>query len=81
MDGEDKTGFLIEYQVLGNSVKVSAIDPVTLTEVSIIGPATAGEEELARNAVNKLKFVLAKKNQPPPEPPPELPPRRRGKLV
>ena len=76
MDGEDKTGFLIEYQVLGNSVKVSAIDPVTLTEVSIIGPATAGEEQLARNAVNKLKFVLAKKNQPPPERPP-----RRGKLV
>ncbi len=81
MDGEDKPGFLIEYQVLGNSVKVSAVDPVTLTEVSIIGPATVGEEELARNAVNKLKFVLAKKNQPPPEPPPELPPRRRGKLV
>ncbi len=81
MDGEDKTGFLIEYQVLGNSVKVSAIDPVTLTEVSIIGPATAGEEELARNAVNKLKFVLAKKNQPSAEPAPELPPRGRGKLV
>ncbi len=81
MDGEDKTGFLIEYQVLGNSVKVSAVDPVTLTEVSIIGPATAGEEELARNAVNKLKFVLAKKNQSQAEPPPELPPRRRGKLV
>ncbi len=77
MDGEDKSGFLIEYQVLGNSVKVSAIDPATLTEVSIVGPASAGEEELARNAVNKLKFVLAKKNQPPPEPPPP----RRGKLV
>ena len=60
MDGEDNTEFLIEYQVLGNSVKVSAVDPVTLTEVSIVGPATAGEEELARNAVNKLKFVLAK---------------------
>ncbi len=76
MDGEDKTGFLIEYQVLGKSVKVSAIDPATLTEVSIVGPATAGEAALARTAVNKLKFVLAKK-QPSPEPPPP----RRGKLV
>ena len=81
MDEDDTSSFLIEYQVLGKSVKVSAIDPATLTEVSIVGPASAGEEALARNAVNKLKFVLAKKKQPPPEPPPELPPRGRGKLV
>ncbi len=76
MDGEENSGFLIELQVVGNSVKVSAIDPATLTEVSIVGPLSAGEEELTRNAVNKLKFVLAKK-QPSPEPPPP----RRGKLV
>ena len=77
MDDADKSGFLIEYQVIGNSVKVSAIDPATLTEVSIVGPVSAGEEELARNAVNKLKFVLMRKDQPSPEPPPV----RRGKLV
>ena len=77
MDGEDNSGFLIEYQVIGNSVKVSAIDPATLTEVSIVGPVSAGEDELARNAVNKLKFVLARIRQPSPQPPP----KRRGKLV
>jgi len=52
--------FLIEYHVVGQSVKVSAVDPVTLTEVSIVGPVTAGRTELKRNAVRKLKYVLAK---------------------
>jgi len=52
--------FLIEYHVVGQSVKVSAVDPVTLTEVSIVGPVTAGRTELKRNAVRKLKYVLAR---------------------
>ena len=52
--------FLIEYQVVGQSVKVCAVDPVTLTEVSIVGPVTAGRTELQRNAVRKLEYVLAR---------------------
>ena len=52
--------FLIEYQIVGRSVKVSAVDPVTLTEVSIVGPLSAGRMELQRNAVRKLKYVLAR---------------------
>ncbi len=52
---------IIEFRRIGASVKVSAIDPETLIEVSIVGPASAGEEELTRNVLKKLEYVLAKK--------------------
>ncbi len=45
---------IIEFQRIGASVKVSAIDPETLTEVSIAGPASAGEEALTRAVMQKL---------------------------
>ena len=51
---------IIEFIRIGNSVKVSAMDPATLTEVSIVGPANAGEETLTHNVLRKLEFVLAK---------------------
>lgn len=54
---------IIEFHRIGGSVKVSAMDPATLTEVSIVGPANAGEEILKRNVLKKLEFVLAK-NKP-----------------
>lgn len=53
--------FLLEFRRVGNAVKVSAIDPVTGTEVSISGPADIGEAELSLNACNKLRYVLRKK--------------------
>ena len=53
--------FLLEFRRIGNAVKVSAIDPVTGTEVSITGPASIGEAELSLNACNKLRYVLRKK--------------------
>lgn len=56
------TGYIIEFVPLGKSVKVSAMDPKTLTEVSIIGPASAGRAELQRNVVNKLQYVMRKKD-------------------
>ena len=46
--------FLLEFRRVGNAVKVSAIDPITGTEVSITGPASIGEAELSLNACNKL---------------------------
>ena len=52
---------IIEFHQIGASVKVSAMDTVTLTEVSIVGPANAGEEVLKRNVLRKLEYVLAKK--------------------
>lgn len=59
-DRREDREYLIEFKVVGNAVKVSAVDPLTLTEVSIVGPLTAGEEELKRNVVNKLKYRLKK---------------------
>ncbi len=54
---------IIEYHRIGKSVKVSAMDPVTLTEVTIVGPANAGEEVLKHNVLRKLEFALAKKKR------------------
>jgi len=59
----DEQQVLLEFIQIGNSVKVSAIDPKTGTEVSITGPASASEQTLSRNAVKKLKYVLARGEQ------------------
>ncbi|MCB1783363.1 MAG: hypothetical protein KDI13_05150 [Alphaproteobacteria bacterium] len=52
---------IIEMVPFGAIVKVSAMDTATLTEVSIQGPASAGEAILKRNAVKRLEYVLKKK--------------------
>ena len=54
---------LIEFQQVGNAVKVTAVDTGTLVEVSIMGPASAGEDVLKQNVINKLEYVLSKKNK------------------
>jgi len=56
-------GYLIEFRRIGASVKVSAVDPRTGTEISMVGPASAGQAELSRLAVNKLEYVLARKRR------------------
>lgn len=55
-------GVLLEFRRVGNAVKVSAIDQNTGTEISIVGPYTAGKTELTRTAIQKLKYVMAKNN-------------------
>ena len=52
---------LLEFHPVGAFVKVSAVDPETLTEVSIVGDPAAGEARLTQVALRKLAFVLAKK--------------------
>ncbi len=52
---------IFEFYQVGNSVKVSAVDPASLVEVSIVGPATAPRAQLERTALRKLKYVLAKR--------------------
>jgi hypothetical protein len=52
---------LLEFQAIGNTVKVTATDPLTLVEVSIVGSARAGDEALRRIAIRKLEYVLAKR--------------------
>ena len=54
-------GVIIEFYRLGAYVKVSAVDPETLTEVCIVGAPSAGEAALARAAVSKLAYVLDRK--------------------
>jgi hypothetical protein len=52
---------ILEFHSVGNAVKVTAIDPETLVEVSIMGPLSAGEEALKRVALRKLEYMLAKR--------------------
>ncbi len=54
---------IIEYIPVGKYVKVSAIDPKTRIEVSIVGDPKQGEAVLKRTAVRKLHYVLQKKAQ------------------
>lgn len=61
MTGTDDRGdYIVEFTQIGGSVKVSAMDPATLTEASIVGPANLPRELLVRRAVQKLEFVLAR---------------------
>lgn len=55
-----KNGIIFEFITMGGSVKVSAIDQKTGTEVSIVGPARAARHDLERTAANKLRFVMEK---------------------
>ena len=52
--------YIIEFTQIGASVKVTAIDPKTMTEVSIVGGAQYSQEFLTRQAVKKLEYVLSK---------------------
>ena len=60
MGGRGGKEVLLEFHRIGNAVKVTAMDPETLFEVSIVGPPGAGEEQLARTAIRKLEYVLRK---------------------
>ncbi len=50
---------------MGHYVKVSAIDPVSLTEVSIVGSPRVGQTTLERTAIQKLRYVLERKGSKP----------------
>lgn len=52
---------IIEFMPVGNVVKVSAMDTLSLTEISIQGPANASEAILKRNALKRLEYVMKKK--------------------
>ncbi|MEQ9145018.1 MAG: hypothetical protein RLO08_11750 [Parvibaculaceae bacterium] len=56
-----------EFFPVGDSIKVSAVDSETGTEVSITGPVRAPRSELERIALNKLRYVMKQardKDQP-----------------
>ncbi|MBT6033391.1 MAG: hypothetical protein HOH19_12520 [Kordiimonadaceae bacterium] len=52
--------FIIEFITMGNSVKVTVVDPVTGREVSTIGPKTASQAQLSKAGVNKMLYVMNK---------------------
>ncbi len=60
LSAHHQTEYLIEFKQVGNSIKVTAIDPVSGTEVSIVGDPKASQDELSRVAVDKLLYVLKK---------------------
>ncbi len=54
---------LFEITHMGAVARVTAIDPITGTEVVIQGPASAGDAVLKQNAARKLMFVLNKEKK------------------
>lgn len=52
---------LFEMVQIGNVIKVTAIDPVTGVEVSIVGSSNMSEFSLKANAKRKLEYVLRKR--------------------
>ena len=52
----------VEFVILGNSVKATAIDPESGLEASVIGPANAPRHAMAEAARNKLNFMAKKKS-------------------
>jgi hypothetical protein len=57
----DDDGFIIEFHRVGGTVKVTAIDPATGVEASIVGDPRAGEAALGRAAAQKLRYVLERR--------------------
>jgi len=52
---------LFEVLVIGNAVKVSALDPVTNTEVCVVGSPYTSPYSLKMNALRKLKAALRRR--------------------
>lgn len=52
---------LFEFSRVGNVMRVTAIDVDSNTEIVIAGPATAPQAMLQNTALQKLRYVMAKK--------------------
>lgn len=59
--GREAREVYFELYPVGDSMKVSAVDGATGTEVSIVGPANLPQSELERVALNKLRYVMNQK--------------------
>lgn len=57
-----RSGTLLEMMQVGNSLKVSAVDEATGTEISFVAPLNASRVDIERLAASKLRYVMAKKN-------------------
>jgi len=52
---------LFEFSRVGNVMRVTAIDVDSNTEIVIAGPATAPQAMLQNTALQKLRYVMAKR--------------------
>ena len=64
MTDPDRHEVYFEFVAIGNVVKVTAIDSVTGTEVSAMGPVSSSQADLQQLALQKLKARI-KREQPP----------------
>ena len=55
-DNDDS--YIVEFFPAGKSVKVTAIDPDSVREVSIVGSPKVSRKHLAELAIRKLRYVL-----------------------
>ena len=60
----DRREVYFEFVAIGNVVKVTAIDSLTGTEVSAMGPASASQADLQQLALQKLKARLKREKSP-----------------
>ncbi len=51
---------IIEFITHGRFVRVTAIDPKTGREVTIVGDAALPRDKLAQEAIKKLKYMMKK---------------------
>jgi hypothetical protein len=58
---EQRAEVIIEFQTIGSAVKVSAVDPITLVEVSIVAPVSATKRQMTDTVLNKLRYILARR--------------------
>jgi hypothetical protein len=54
---------LYEFTAHGRFVKVTAMDPDTLTEVVLVGDPLRGEDALMNAAKRKLEYVLNRQRE------------------
>ena len=57
----DPREVILEFLQIGALIRVSAMEPHSLTEVVIYGPASAGEAALRRTVLCKLDYVLRRR--------------------
>jgi hypothetical protein len=52
---------IFEFIQVSHSVKVTAVDPETMVEVSIVAPAHSSQANMRAAALRKLQYMLAKR--------------------
>lgn len=54
---------MFEYIQQGSYVKVTAVEPKTLIEASVVVPASLSQEQMQLLALRRLKYVMDKQNE------------------